>query len=274
MFGSANYDDMPSLRNYSDARLFYSRIRPIRGKTIRPLGKRRAQHRHIIEIDNGAAYACVLYNTHCVTFHQDGRVVLDHGGYITTSTAAFMYRVLAGGSVYRQGGEMTVRMCGATHVIPPDGLTIINGEVRNAPLCVVHKINRKKTNAVRARYKDFTTYVVTILKLKNHTIERDEVTTDAPAFYNVSSAQSKRYATNMLACAADQETWWKAAQMLFQMIGGSYNRWSKTLVISPDQVHSQMTRALLYVYPHEMLDATTLPEGQWKIDAYRTYVSA
>lgn len=53
----------------------------------RPLAGRREQHKRLVQHESGKSYACVLYNTALVTYHDDGSVSLRT--YDTSSSVMF-----------------------------------------------------------------------------------------------------------------------------------------------------------------------------------------
>ena len=106
MFG--NITDLPVLHSYAEAVAHYESITPIRGsKNLRPIcdttNGRRKKHMQIIKTTHpkalgmaatpeGAidAVACRLYDTDVVTFVSNGDIIIDNGGYASTTTHSFI----------------------------------------------------------------------------------------------------------------------------------------------------------------------------------------
>lgn len=82
-----------SARLYEQYKAKHDSIKPIRGKTVRPIGKRRKQEESIREvvIDGVKGIACHLYNTDCVIYLEDGNILLSSGGYNTHTTRKFIH---------------------------------------------------------------------------------------------------------------------------------------------------------------------------------------
>ena len=69
-----------------------------------------------------------LHHTNIVTIHPDGEIVLDTGGWLTTTTMTRMNQVAnewgLGFRVSRAGGEFSVRLSDGTEWVSLDGRTI------------------------------------------------------------------------------------------------------------------------------------------------------
>lgn len=161
---------VPRLYNYAAASRHEHDVTPIRGKDIKPLGKRTAQHMQILRYGAGTAderVACRLYSTDCVVFYENGTIKLDHGGHVTQSTATFMSAVL-GPYVYQHDGHLMYVREGKTYVIPMRGLTIApNGDVQDPPQVTIHTLNRKAVKEVRAKYQRLKDMAVAMCRLQD-----------------------------------------------------------------------------------------------------------
>ena len=64
---------------------------PIRGRSsdIRPLGDRRRDWEQVVKVDEDT-YAYRHHATNVITFHADGRVVINSGGWVTRTTAELL----------------------------------------------------------------------------------------------------------------------------------------------------------------------------------------
>ena len=117
-----NGNDLPLIRSYGRAKEQYDAITPIRGtNNVRPLGDRRKHHQRIeVAKRNGAGaagLACVLYNTACVTYYEDGTMHLAHDGHVTQSTCAFIERIapVSGVRMDKQRDCLVVRVAGGEY---------------------------------------------------------------------------------------------------------------------------------------------------------------
>jgi hypothetical protein len=76
---------------YNHYKSLYESVKPIRGRAVnvRPIGKRRRDW-ETVRMD-GDVVECVLYQTPVVRYYPDGKIGVDTGGWVTPSTAEFMY---------------------------------------------------------------------------------------------------------------------------------------------------------------------------------------
>lgn len=84
-----------SARLYDQFKAKHDAIKPIRGRSpdIRPIKNRRKTHESIHEVvcDGVKGIACKLYNTDVITFLQDGKILINTGGYNTQTTQKFIH---------------------------------------------------------------------------------------------------------------------------------------------------------------------------------------
>jgi hypothetical protein len=253
------------------------------------LGDRRAQHKQIVScnLDGKHAYAARLYRTNCVTWLEDGRIFLDHGGYVSMSTSDFISAVLSWtvGSVYRKGGEMLFvnrhkalgnRVAPGNYVIPMSGLWLdACGEPLNPEATVVHTINRKGANAVRARYKPFLDYFNSMCKLCEYNFATELlVHPDTGNVPFVSRCGLDQADDRML--SDDIEDWFHLAKTILRKacVTSGYRYFhpdQTTLYIPATTIRNEVEDMLLRLHRDEMLTAVTLPMGTFKKDTYAHY---
>lgn len=170
-------DSIPYLGSYKHAKIHHDNIKPIRGRTLRPIGDRRKQHMYIEETQHEGVngIACVLYRTKVVTYFEDGRIRLDSGGYCTQSTVKFMQRLLPSGYVTtgQRGHHLRWHVNGLVYKIagnydnelwlrrptadePPQVAPI---PINPLPF-IVHSVDRKAMKEVKAKYAPFIKYAV------------------------------------------------------------------------------------------------------------------
>jgi hypothetical protein len=92
MYTISTYD-LFKIYNYASAKQHYESITPIRGSTIRPIGKRNKKHMQIVENrdpTHGHYYAARLYNTECVRYYENGKIQVQCEGWVSQSTAKFI----------------------------------------------------------------------------------------------------------------------------------------------------------------------------------------
>jgi hypothetical protein len=85
---------MMSARLYNEFKAKHDAIKPIRGRKPewRPIKNRRKTHESIHEVTHNGVkgIACRLYNTDVVTFLQDGKILINTGGWNTQTTQKFI----------------------------------------------------------------------------------------------------------------------------------------------------------------------------------------
>jgi hypothetical protein len=170
-FGYPNYGS-PTVHDYADAKQRWESIKPIRGRAedTRPLGLRRNTHIQIWK--DGDDYKCRLYQTDCVIFKPNGDIVVDTGGWTTTTTASFIGEVLGVGTSIMNSSlwlyinhPIPTEICGNGQSI----LRRVDGQLvlQNPTKRYAHRVKRKEANIVRSKYKDFRTYLNGILKIRD-----------------------------------------------------------------------------------------------------------
>ena len=273
--------DLPCLRSYIQAKSRYDGTTPIRGTTVRPLGGRRKQHRHIEQAPrnhNGAAgIACVLYNTPCVTYYEDGSIHLQHGGYITQSTTKFIARVAPVSGVYMDSQRycLVVRVAGGEYQCGDEGLWLKYDEATTGYKPVdpvpfdVAWVNRAAMREVKRQYKPFMTYAVGIGKLTEW------------AKPGLEPGETTSATTNALLLAMrseDIDDWAWAYPRLLHRAGtttAGYNHlnqsWCPTFVCTGKRLNDELTRMIKAERGGEVLTVEVLPLGVHKKDPNAKY---
>lgn len=121
-----------SARLYREYKAKHDGIKPFRGKEIRPIGKRRRINETIREVvvDGVKGIACRLYNTDCVTYLENGNVLLTTGRYNTQTTQKFIY-THAPGVCGKAHNYLWVRIHGVCYPLPRGGETLVLEEVES-----------------------------------------------------------------------------------------------------------------------------------------------
>ena len=168
----ANMNGLPRIESFTAAERVYNNIKPIRGTTLRPLGKRRDKHFAIEKISD-TQYVCTLYGHRVITYTKEtapgegtlGEVSLC--GYDTMTTRGFITRVL-GTPCYQfkkntfididrrviKKSERRYIVRGSYYLPANHTLQIRHGEVLN-PVPVTKKIlDREITKELRDKYKE------------------------------------------------------------------------------------------------------------------------
>lgn len=172
MYGSIRNSGIEHINDYASALKRWEESEPIRRRAVdtRPLGFRnRVDSYRINKLPDGAV-ECILHSTPVVTFYENGEVKIQTGGWASQSTCCFIQEVLKIHS-YIFNYKLCVGFNYKDYVVPSGGMTIKRNhnwvyEPVNPEPVVVHSLNRKGTNNVRARYKPFKTYLSSMCRLK------------------------------------------------------------------------------------------------------------
>jgi hypothetical protein len=270
---SVNVNDVPCLSSYRQAKIHHDSIKPIRGRTLRPIGDRRKQHMTIEETQHEGVngIACVLYNTKVVTYFEDGRIRLDSGGYCTQSTVKFMDRLIPMGHVRigQRGHHLRWHVGGNVYKIAGNYNHELWLDAEFKPInpepFVVHEVNRAAMKAIRAQYAPFLTYAVGIGKLMGWTPSEKTVAAYMPHLQE-----------HIL--SGDLDDWAPAVEFLLRHCGrwvagwdpsGSYGRaWE----CSEAAVRNKLTTMIKRWHAREIFTEVALPIGQFKLDSNIKYI--
>ena len=177
--GYRTVNHVPSIYTYAQAKQIHDNIVPIRGrgKDTKPLGQRRDGDTYHIRM-NGEDVECVLYKTPVVTFHPDDTITVSTDNWNTVSTHQFIWAI-TGCNCYGSRGKTVIKIGDKEYVINESMKLRHNGggalkwEVLTKEEQYDWAIDRQKANIVRAKYKEFITFVNGGLKLR--TIDTDAV---------------------------------------------------------------------------------------------------
>ena len=181
--GYATVMNVPRVETYALAKNLFDSIKPIRGRSpeIRPLGNRRDADSYWVRM-NGEDVEFMLYKSAVITYKPDGGVVLTPDTYSTVSTHQFFDRVLGVDArasrqnsvigLLNKKGEVVNRYT----VRGKDTLTLRLDKsgnwqcVEGAKAQFAWHLNRQKAGEVRARYKEFITYLKGMVSLRTEEI--------------------------------------------------------------------------------------------------------
>jgi len=179
--GYESVKHVPQVYEYATARRLHDNTVPIRGRAeeVRPLGRRKDADTYWCRMkkDGSEDIEFVLYQTPVITFKKDGDVVVQTNGYSTISTHEFISKVLPSVSCRGQRGNTVLNIRGegsdewAKFVVPKNQaltLRMVKGlwTVPEPADNYEHRLDRKAAKAVRAKYKDFYTYVNSMVKIR------------------------------------------------------------------------------------------------------------
>lgn len=177
MFRRASVD-IECVYNYAEACKREAEIVPIRGTDIKPIGPRRHKQMQILK-NADCSIACRLYNTDVVTYHADGRIVIQVGGWASIATSEFATNVL-GTPLWQFDNQLWIKAKAAgdtdgyikSFPLLSHGDNVVRRDphgdlvLDNPQPCKVHKISRAGANNVRTRYKSFRDYIDRMARLR------------------------------------------------------------------------------------------------------------
>ena len=180
------------IKTYEEALAHEASVKPIRGKTIKPLHRRRDTHLTIRKQDvwqaaltgqtetifEGEEVVIKMYNTDIVKYRPNGDIYVDIDGWASMTTCQVLTDIL-GADFHKYNNRMWVR-CDipesyTTHALPVDAhapnifrVNMSNSlEFQNYKYPVVHIMNRQAANIVRKQYKSFRQYLTNNFKLRS-----------------------------------------------------------------------------------------------------------
>ena len=185
----------PTITDYKDAARREAETKPIRGDVngTKPLGDRKKKYINIrTDAPNpntkNPDIVCRMGNTDVVRYKPNGDVVVNVGGWTSSTINDFLWHLLGlpvrtfdnrswVKCFYKRNSKETA--VGGEFVFPPnkditfrkDELTRgwVTSDVQPA---FTHKVNREKSNLVRKSYAPFTQYLRNMIKLRLEIIEK------------------------------------------------------------------------------------------------------
>jgi hypothetical protein len=164
------------IKTYEEALAHEASVQPIRGKTIKPLHRRRDTHLTIRK--EREEVVIKMYNTDIVKYRPGGEIYVQIDGWVSMTTCQVLTDIL-GADFHKYNNKMWVR-CDipesyTPHALPVDAhapnifrVNMSNTlEFQNYKYPVVHSVNRQAANIVRKQYKSFRQYLTNNFKLRS-----------------------------------------------------------------------------------------------------------
>ena len=178
MMGYRTVNQVPTILTHAQAKRIFEKSVPIRGRSEadsrRPLGARRDADTYHIRM-NGDDVECVLYKTPVITFHTDDTITIKTDGWNSVSTHQFIWAITG---CYARGSKgKTVIKVGALEYVMSDicQMKYLGGSAQWEMLTTEEhydwRIDRQKAKEVRAKYKEFNTYLSGVIKLRSTTVQ-------------------------------------------------------------------------------------------------------
>jgi len=283
MFGSVT--DLPVLHSYAEALEHYESITPIRGSNnLRPIctthNGRRKKHMQIIKTTHpkalgvaatpeGAldAVACRLYDTDVVTFVSNGDIIIDNGGYVSTTTHSFIDGIFTRSynnrpvGAYSRGGYTVIE-------VNPTG-TPANKKIRilaegtatlrckeSSPIAAAfdfvgelptygYYLKRAPMGMRRKEVEKFRKFALACAKM----IDPEQY---KAAYYRSPATMEARY---VYAAMTDQERWNEAFELLIpHAISSEWRHTGRVVKADPDRLKRLMDDVLKYVHCDDLFE--------------------
>lgn len=169
MWGTARID--ATCNSYAKAELKYNNTKPVRGTTVRPVGCRRSRYAKARIEKQDESYVLYLWRTPIVTYHKDGSILLNSGGWYTQSTAVAI-SALSPLTCWTSKGELIVAHRRGDYanmqrfVVPREGLLFKPDEAGKLqpvdPLVAVQRktrVKRGEAKIARAYFKQVPVFI-------------------------------------------------------------------------------------------------------------------
>lgn len=278
MFGRVT--SIPTMGSYEFALKKFNSTTPIRGCGTIPLGERRSHDRYYMQ-KHGESIWCYYHRTPVLKIHPGNVYEINVEGWHTQTTAQVLDRLVPGvGSVCVMDGRITVRCKVGDNVgdfpIPTWGMKFTTGErglgylkpIDPKPQ-VVHKINRKKANAIRRQYAAFMTYAKGFLKLRQD--ENGTVYMEREEFTNAGLVANRVHADTLHRwIESDEPEDHYSAVLSFVRQVDPY--WHTSVVVHESTIRNRINQFILKRHAGEVLERVELPLGEVKRDPYKDWL--
>ena len=179
--GYQSVKHVPRVWTYEQAKRVHDKSVPIRGRAaeFRPLGRRRDVDTYWCRMkqDGSEDIQFMLYQTAVITFKSNGDIVVQTNGYSTQSTHEFINQVVPFVHCNGVRGNTVLSIRDSTtdkwvrHIVPKNEsltLRMVNGNITvpDSKGNYEYRLDRKATKNLRIRYKDFYTYVDSMIKIR------------------------------------------------------------------------------------------------------------
>ncbi len=296
--------DLPCLRNWHIAEQHEQSIKPIRNRSpeCKPIGNRRHQN---LTIRRGSdeTIICRVYRTDVLTYHKDGRIEINLGGWVTQTTLAFISSVLGRHVVQRHGrpwiyaravvngggdtgGDMGGKTVEGYHPLHASGSNLLTPYEPNPTMLVLqnpapnktHRINRAGANNVRKQYKAFKDYIMRTMRIRDEGFSKQEfgevfgwARPDVPLYPPPIYLNPSRVEQVLRLAASDNaEDHYKASLWLVSSIGG-FNMQKGAWKPSLDLLLKSLDNCILIHHRDQCFVEVDNNTGEPVGDPYKTY---
>ena len=273
MFGRVT--SIPTMGSYEYALNKFNYTTPIRGRNTIPLGGRRSHDRYYME-KHGEVIWCYYHRTPILKIHPGNVYEINVEGWHTQTTAQVLDRLLPGARVFMTDGRITVGCYNKGYFpIPDGGIKFTTGESGLGLLTpidpkpqTIHKINRKKANAVRRQYAAFMTFAKGMLKLRQD--EEGYCYVQPEEFKNAGAEGRTHDLTIERWIESDEpEDHYPAVLAFVRQI---HHYGYRAVCVHESSVRKKINDFILKLHADEVLEQVELPLGEVKRDPYKEWL--
>jgi hypothetical protein len=288
-YGHARNTGIPYIREYADAVAKFENTKPIKGTGANG-GRIALGHRHRVaefymEKKHDGRVECICYRTPVVTYHPDGNIELNSGGWGSQTTAYFIEEVL----------PVSCRVKDSSLVIGIDGgeykmsrglmLKRIDGKLtpQNVEPDYVYRVKRKEATKARQRYAEFIKFFTGMTKLRGEDVITDEEfirmfgadesrgghTTKAQMPSDI-ALRNKEQVESMFAMmeSDDHEMRYKACLLIIKQFGKRHYWQNMGYSITPESVRKALNDLIFARHKDEVFEVVEVPLGTIKKDSW------
>ena len=291
-YGYLRNTGIPFLRNYNEAQTKMDNTKPIRGSGANggciALGHRhRVAEFHMEKVQGTEKIECYCYRTPVVTYHPDGNIELNSGGWASSTTAQFIEDVLPI-SCRVQNNSLVIGLPSGNYRFKGNGLILRyneNGVLHptNVEPDHVYRVNRKEANNVRKAYADFSRFFMGMAKLRGNepisdaeyirVFGADEKISRHTTKANIPSdiaLRNKEQVESMFAMiqADDHEVRYKACLLIIKQFGKRHYWKDMGYSITTEGVKRAMNDLIFARHKDVVFDVVEVPLGTIKKDSW------
>lgn len=273
MWGSMRSDRFPRLFNYEQALRKESEIVPYskgKYKGNKPLAERRRSGLTIRKVGDDVIVR--LYSTDIIKYRPDGEIIVNQGGWSTSTTHEVIARIL-GTTIYQRHYDNWIACKDGTFILRKKGDNIFKRsspygslEYQNPEYPAVTKLKRREYNDTRKKYKKFETYLFGTLRLRGH---------EPPSEEEALSAFNGQYEPMMLDGLMElincEESWYQASLVILRRC--SPMGWLADKTIKEARVRREMKDIICTHHRDELFYAELVTTGRVVRDHNAKYFS-
>jgi len=301
LWGHGNCAQIPRLSNYREAKEWYEKVIPIRGRTVecKPLGRKRRFNWYEIEKQTVAIqsenreydiYSCTLYGKDMVQFYPNGEIAISAHRWNSITTGAFLNSVLSNaGTIISESGKWYFQNKQGNSFRFKDGMRIRMGDDGlYLPTEIVEdkvfRIDRKRMNAIRKRYSPIIQYGKTMLaidgnvgKLEDLELAKNGLSTSRMVPYYAWQSEETKASRAKWFELADKQMESGDLELLYDLVrcvasvSGRYSYKENTYLGDPVSFGNYMDEMFKYQFKHEVFKEELVPYGESQADRNKKY---